>query len=184
MRPTLLLNFLLLFYVLFLVPVQAASAVWILIDTTKLSLEVKKGNKTLVVMNDISIGRNGAGFKQKKGDDITPLGAYKIGWINNKSSFHKFYGFNYPSIKNASRAVLTGLLTDKSYNKIITAHRKKRTPPQNTEIGGRIGIHGLGTADKKIHEMMNWTHGCIALTNKQIDQLGRWISKGTVVKVK
>ncbi len=184
MRQTPLFIFLFLSYTFFLLPVQAADAVWILIDTTKLSLEIKQGKKTLAVMNDISIGRNGAGFKRQTGDDVTPLGTYKIGWINDKSPFHKFYGFNYPSTKNASKALLSGLITDKSYNKIITAHMKKRVPPQNTEIGGRIGIHGLGTADKKIHKMLNWTHGCIALTDKQIDRLGRWIGKGTVVKVK
>ena len=37
-------------------------------------------------MENISIGRNGAGFKQRRGDDVTPLGDYKIGWINEKSS--------------------------------------------------------------------------------------------------
>lgn len=184
MRLTPIFSFLLLSYSLFITPVQAAGAIWILIDTTNLSLEVKRGNKTLAVMHDISIGRNGSGFKRQIGDDITPLGTYKIGWINYQSPFHKFYGFDYPSTKNASKALLSGLLTDRSYNKIITAHKKNRTPPQNTEIGGRIGIHGLGTADKTIHKMLNWTHGCIALTNKQIDRLGRWIGKGTVVKIK
>lgn len=50
-------------------------------------------------------------------------------------------------------------------------------------IGGQIGIHGLGAGDKEIHKVFNWTHGCIALTNEQIDQLTRWVGKGTVVKV-
>jgi len=184
MRQILLFSFFYLNYVFLLAPVQASEAIWILVDTTQQSLEVKKGNKTLVVMKDISIGRNGAGFKKHRGDDITPLGTYKIGWVNTKSSFHKFYGFNYPSAENASEALLSGLLSKESHTAIIKAHNKKLVPPQNTKIGGQIGIHGLGEADKNIHEMMNWTHGCIALTNEQVDQLGRWIVKGTMVKIK
>jgi murein L,D-transpeptidase YafK len=184
MRQTPLFIFFLLGHALFMAPALATEAAWILIDTTKLTLEVKQGNKTLAVMNDISIGRNGAGFKSRTGDDITPIGSYKIGWTNDKSQFHKFYGFNYPSVKNAEKALLSGLLSDRSYNSIIKAHKKKRVPPQDTSIGGLIGIHGLGSADKSIHKMLNWTHGCIALTNRQIDRLGKWISKGTVIKVK
>jgi len=165
-------------------PAQAKDAIWLLIDTTKQSLEIKQGDKTLVVMDNIAIGRNGAGFKKKRGDDITPLGSYTIGWINRKSPFHLFYGFDYPSVDNASEALLSGLLSKKSHTAIVKAHKKKQVPPQNTKIGGRIGIHGLGKADEAIHQVMNWTHGCIALTNEQIDQLDEWISKGTVVKVK
>jgi murein L,D-transpeptidase YafK len=176
--------FFLLSHALFFAPVQASEAIWILIDTTKLSLEVMQGNKTLAVMNDISIGRNGAGFKSHTGDDITPIGSYRIGWVNDKSQFHRFYGFNYPSVENASTALLGGLLSESSYNAIIRAHNKNRLPPQDTALGGLIGIHGLGSADKAIHKMLNWTHGCIALTDKQINRLGQWIGIGTVIKVK
>ena len=162
----------------------ANSQIWLLIDTKKLTLEVKKGGKTINVMKNISIGRNGAGFKKKIGDDITPLGLYKIGWINDKSPFYRFYGFNYPSVENANKGLISGLINQQSYTTIINAHRHNKTPPQNTPMGGRIGIHGLGKGDEKIHKMMNWTHGCIALTNEQMDQLGRWIGKGVLVRVK
>ena len=155
-----------------------------MIDTKKSVLEVKKGNNTLLVMNNIAIGRNGAGFKQRVGDDITPIGTYRIGWINNKSPFHQFYGFNYPSVENANEALLSGLLSKEKHTAIINAHKKQQTPPQNTTIGGNIGIHGLGSANESIHQMMNWTHGCIALTNEQVKVLGRWIKKGTRVEIK
>lgn len=184
MRQILLFSFFLLLNPFFLIAVQANEAIWLLVDTTKLTLEVKQGNKTLTVMNNIAIGRNGAGFKKHKGDDITPLGTYKIGWINNKSEFYKFYGFTYPSVENANEALLSGLLSKHSHTSIVKAQSKNRVPPQDTRIGGLIGIHGLGEGDKAIHKIMNWTHGCIALTNEQVDKLGRWIRKGTVVKVK
>lgn len=184
MTRILILGLLLLNYFTF--PAIAASneEIWILIDTKKLNLEVKKGDKTVSIMNDIAIGRGGAGHKQRIGDDITPLGTYQIGWVNNKSPFHRFYGFNYPSIENANEALLGGSLSKQKYDAIINAHLQRKTPPQNTPIGGRIGIHGLGKADKSIHKMMNWTHGCIALTDEQVDRLGKWISKGTRVKIK
>jgi len=175
---------LLLIFTFFSASLYADEGIWLLIDTENLNLKIKKGATTLAVMNNISIGRSGAGIKLHRGDDITPLGTYRIGWINNKSKFYKFYGFNYPSIDNATNAFENNVLSTNSYTSIIKAHKKNKVPPQNTSIGGVIGIHGLGRADKKIHGLINWTHGCIALTNQQIDTLGRWLNKGTVVKIK
>ena len=58
-----------------------------------------------------------------------------------------------------------------------------QTPPQNTALGGYIGIHGLGNRDPAIHKKMNWTDGCIALTDEQIEQLAQWIDVGTRVVI-
>lgn len=184
MIRTWLFGLLLLSYVLFYVPVWAADEVWIVIDTKEATLEIKRGNATLMVMNNIAIGRNGAGFKQHMGDDVTPLGTYRIGWVNKKSSFYRFYGFDYPSVENANEALLSGLLSKEKHTAIVNAHKKQLVPPQDTPIGGNIGIHGLGSADQSIHQAMNWTHGCIALTNEQVETLEQWIKKGTQVKIK
>ncbi|NOR71242.1 MAG: L,D-transpeptidase family protein [Methylomarinum sp.] len=183
MNRTWLFGLLLLSYVLFYVPVRA-DEVWLIIDTKKSTLEVKRGLDTLMTMNNIAIGRNGAGFKQHMGDDVTPIGTYRIGWVNKKSPFHRFYGFDYPSVENANEALLSGLLSKEKHTAIINAHKKQQVPPQDTKIGGNIGIHGLGSADKSIHQAINWTHGCIALTNEQVETLDRWIKKGTQVKIK
>lgn len=169
---------------LFSFTVVADDDVWLLVDTTALKIEVKKGNKTLETINDIAIGRGGAGVKRHRGDNITPFGNYRIGWIGEKSSFRKFFGLTYPSPEDAVEALWQGVIDQSTYNSIVTAHRYHQIPPQNTPLGGRIGIHGLGRADNKIHKSMNWTHGCIALTNGQIDHLSQWIDKGTVVKIK
>ena len=183
MNRTWLFGLLLLSYVLFYVPVRA-DEVWLIIDTKKSTLEVKRGLDTLMTMNNIAIGRNGAGFKQHMGDDVTPIGTYRIGWVNKKSPFHRFYGFDYPSVENANEALLSGLLSKEKHTAIINAHKKQQVPPQDTNIGGNIGIHGLGSASKSIHQAINWTHGCIALTNEQVETLDRWIKKGTQVKIK
>ena len=184
MRQKLLFGFFLLNFTFLSMSVWADDAVWLLIDTKKMQLEVRKGTKAMVVMENIAIGRGGTGFKKRIGDNVTPIGTYHIGWINNKSSFHRFYGFDYPSIENANEALLSGLLSKKSQTSIVNAHKEHKLPPQNTTIGGRIGIHGLGNANEFVHKAMNWTQGCIAISNEQIDQLAKWITKGMLVKVK
>lgn len=183
MQQITLFGWILLSYA-FLTPSWADDEVRLLIDTRALTLELIKGNQTIALMENIAIGRNGAGFKQHFGDDVTPIGTYKISWINNDSSFYRFYGFSYPSVDNADKALRKGLLSKKNHTAIINAHIRNILPPQNTSIGGRIGLHGLGAADKAIHKMMNWTHGCIALTNQQMDLLLPWLSKGVQVIIK
>lgn len=163
---------------------QASNDVWLLIDTNALTLEVKKGEKTLEKLENIAIGRNGAGFKEVRGDDVTPLGTYRIGWINEKSSFYRFFGLSYPSIENAHTALDKGIIDPTTFDAIAYAHERHIIPPQNTPLGGQIGIHGLGRGDEKIHQTMNWTHGCIALTNKQIDRLSKWVDKEITVQIK
>ncbi len=170
--------------VMFFMSQALAQDVLIEVDTHTLTLSVMYKKQTLLTFNNIAIGRNGAGFKQKQGDDITPIGDYRIGWINNDSIYYRFYGFNYPSLENAAQAFQEKLITQDDYNQIRLAHHNAKVPPQQSPLGGRLGIHGLGKADINIHQMMNWTHGCIALTNEQIDQLHPWLTKGTRVRVK
>ncbi len=176
--------YLLLITGFFAVPAFADDGVWLLVDTNALKIEVKKGEQTIDTIDGIAIGQGGAGQKNHRGDNITPYGDYKIGWIGQKSAFHRFFGLNYPSIQDADNALRHGLINQFTHTDIITAHRYNQIPPQNTPLGGRIGIHGLGRADVEIHKTMNWTHGCIALTNNQIDHLSHWVSTGTPVKIK
>lgn len=177
-------TYLLLCCSFFSVAAIADDDVWLLVDTKALTIEVKKGRQTLETINDIAIGRGGAGFKSHRGDNITPFGSYRIGWVGEKSTFRRFFGLTYPSAEDAQKALEQGVINQVAYNNIISAHRSHQIPPQDTPLGGRIGIHGLGRADEKIHKSMNWTHGCIALTNGQIDHLSQWLDKGTVVKIK
>ncbi|MDZ7736419.1 MAG: L,D-transpeptidase [Gammaproteobacteria bacterium] len=61
-------------------------------------------------------------------------------------------------------------------------------PPQNTALGGYIGIHGIGEVnDEKIMTFtqgQNWTAGCIALTNEQISELRQFVSIGTRIVIR
>ncbi|MBL1262203.1 L,D-transpeptidase family protein [Methylomicrobium sp. RS1] len=157
---------------------------WLLVDTEALKIEVKKGEKTVDTIDNIAIGRGGAGYKAHRGDDITPYGDYRIGWVGQRSNFRRFFGLTYPNTQDARTALIKGIITKQTYERIVEANESHGIPPQNTPLGGQIGIHGLGAADEKIHRSMNWTHGCIAMTNTQIDHLSRYVEPGMVVKIK
>ena len=47
-----------------------------------------------------------------------------------------------------------------------------------------IGIHGIGNGDIEVHKEYNWTNGCVALTNEEIDELVKWINIGTPVEIR
>jgi len=85
---------------------------------------------------------------------------------------------------SSDNALRKGVIDGPTYKRIVTAHHFNQIPPQNTPLGGQIGIHGLGNADSRIHQTFDWTHGCIALTNTQIDHLSQMVETGTVVKIR
>lgn len=162
----------------------AGDETWLLVETRPHQLTVMQGNRPLEVFDKIAIGRRGFGYQKARGDDKTPLGNYRIGWVNESSRYHRFYGFSYPNRDNAERAYQSGLIGPDAYQSILRADAGADIPPQNTPLGGQIGIHGLGSANPRVHQIFDWTHGCIAMTNEQIDRLSNWIRKGTLVVVR
>lgn len=163
---------------------QANDAIWIDVDTQEHTLSIMQGKKVQMVFQNVSIGRYGTTRTKITKDDKTPLGTFKIGWINEKSRFHRFFGLDYPSLENAKQAYLENKISHENWLAILDAKMMGKTPPQNTPLGGHIGIHGIGKGNPEIHHSYNWTNGCIALTNQQIDQLSRWITTGTVVNIR
>ena len=161
-----------------------AQDIWVLVETEPRMLKVMQGNEELDVFPHVAIGRHGSDFEKAHGDKKTPLGEYRIGWVNENSKFHRFLGLTYPNIDNAKRAYRTGLIGEETVRSIMRAEMEESVPPQNTPLGGQIGIHGLGSADLEIHQAFDWTSGCIALTNEEIDRLSKWIKKGTVVVIR
>lgn len=160
------------------------SDIWLLVDTESHELKVMEGEETKEVFSHIAIGRRGVGFEKVRNDDKTPLGEYRIGWINENSKFHRFFGFTYPNPENAKHAYQSGLIGEDTFRAILRASLEDDIPPQDTPLGGQIGIHGLGAANYAIHENFDWTHGCIALTDEQIDRLSQWIRRGTLVVIR
>jgi len=142
------------------------------------------GKQPLESFDRIALGRRGASYDKARGDDKTPLGEYRIGWINQSSRYHRFFGFTYPNLQVARRAFARGLISGDTLQDIMEAHLGQSVPPQSTPLGGQIGIHGLGSANQTVHELFDWTHGCVALTNRQVDRLAQWVKKGTLVMIR
>ena len=162
----------------------SGEATWLLVDTARATLSVMQDQKTLEVFDNVSLGRDGISHHRRKGEDKTPLGVYRISWIETHTRFHRFFGLNYPTIPQAYRAWTRSIIDERTYRRILEARRNRRLPAQDTALGGNIGIHGLGGGDPWIHAHLHWTNGCIALTNEQIDRLSLWIGKGTQVIIR
>ena len=158
--------------------------IWVLIDTVESNVQVLDDNTVIRIYDNASFGRNGYGIKQKLGDDTTPLGEFHVAWFNPDSRYELFIGIDYPNIEYAERGLASGLINEDSYNRIKRAINAGQKPPQNTALGGALGVHGIGRGDPRIHADFNWTNGCIALNNQQIQSLSRYVVKGTRVLIR
>lgn len=161
----------------------SANDIWIDVDTVKHTLTVMNGDEVEITFKNVATGRFGTTHFKMKGDDKTPLGKFRVGWINEKSRYYRFFGLDYPNRDTADLALEENRITEETWRTIVDAINVEKTPPQNTPLGGFIGIHGIGRGDSEVHDQFNWTNGCIALTNRQIDQLGEWLKPGIIVKI-
>lgn len=161
-----------------------ADGAYIIVDTLAGTLTVVNEEEVLATFKDISIGRYGVSLDKQRGDNRTPLGKFTIGWISDNTRYHRFLGLNYPDLESASRAFYVGKISKQQWLDIRRAAKQGARPPQNTPLGGMIGIHGIGEGEVDVHRAYNWTNGCVALTNEEIDQLLEWVDVGTVVEIR
>ena len=133
---------------------------------------IEKSKRTLTLMSDskalktyiVALGGQPAGAKDRQGDHKTPEGTYSVDAKNPNSQFHKALHISYPSQADRANA------------------RKLRVSP-----GGDVEIHGLGAKWGWIgakHRLTDWTDGCIAVTNEEIDEIYPLISVGTTVEIR
>jgi murein L,D-transpeptidase YafK len=110
----------------------------------------------------ISLGTNPVGHKTRKGDNKTPEGTYRITFKNPKSRGYKSLKLSYPNESDRRNAQRLGV-----------------------SPGGDICIHGLwwGNQNPKTHWKDNWTQGCIAVNNEQIDEIYRWSAVDTEITI-
>jgi len=158
-------------------------AVWIDVNVSEMSLTVWSGNKVLRYYRNIAIGSGGVSDVHYMGDESTPVGEYRVLWINRDSVFGNFVGLDYPTTRHVELAVKAGRLSAQDYRRLMYAVQNGQAPPFNTPLGGRIGIHGIGHGSLQVHETVNWTNGCIALTNKEMHELMQWAHIGTRVSI-
>ena len=163
---------------------RAENGVWIDVDTTEHTLLVMQGDAIQAIFKNVAIGRFGTTWSKMTRDDKTPLGKFRIGWVNEKSRYYRFFGLDYPNLETAKRALDEKRITEETWLSILDAKILGKTPPQDTPLGGHIGIHGIGKGDQEIHHNYNWTNGCVALTNEQIDKLAKWLKPGILVNIR
>lgn len=156
---------------------------WVLIDTQRSTVAVMDGERPLMTFNDIAIGRYGTSADKRRGDNTTPLGRFRVTAVRRDSAFHRFIALDYPDRPRVERAWRDGLLDADERHRILAGKRAGSTP-QDTALGGHIGIHGLGRADPALHRALNWTRGCVALTDRQVDALLNWVRVDTVVEIR
>ena len=124
------------------------------------------------------------GDKEKAGDKRTPEGDFYICTMNHSKRFYKFMGLSYPGIKHADRGLRRGIISVREYSEIERANTEGRQPPWETKLGGAIGIHGRLQDDRiALTTRENWTDGCIALANADVDELFSILQLGTAVTI-
>ncbi len=133
---------------------------------------VEKAKRTLTLMKQdqevktyrVALGRDPVGPKTRKGDQKTPEGLYYVDYKVRNSIYYRALHLSYPNQDDLERA------------------RDLQVPP-----GGSIMIHGM-KEDKlwmgDVQYLFNWTNGCIALTNPEMEEVWDLVSPWTPVEIR
>lgn len=130
---------------------------------------------------DIGLGLQPNDPKVRQGDNRTPEGTYYVREKKTQPSFRRFIGLSYPNVTDADRGLQRSLINQEEWADIFYANLRGVTPPWRTRLGGRIGIHGYGDRPELV---VDWTQGCIAVRNDDIEYLFERIRLGTPVHIK
>ena len=132
---------------------------------------VKKGERQMYLVSGqkvlrsykINLGNQPLGHKQFEGDGKTPEGIYFVDRFNPRSAYHLSVGVSYPNTQDTARALSAGL-----------------------KPGGDIFIHGRGRegAAALAAKKADWTAGCIAVTNPEIEEIFAYAAIGTEVEIR
>ncbi|HEX6040614.1 L,D-transpeptidase family protein [Longimicrobium sp.] len=135
-------------------------------------VRVDKGARTLTLLRDgrplktyrVSLGGAPRGHKRQEGDERTPEGRYLLDYRNPHSFAHLSLHVSYPDSSDQARARAAGV------------------PP-----GGMIMVHGLRDGlgwMGRLHRLVDWTDGCIAVTNAEMDEIWRAVPDGTPIEIR
>ena len=135
----------------------------ILVEKSARRLSIFRDGKKLKDYR-VALGRNPVGAKEQEGDMKTPEGFYWIDWRNPESDYHLALHVSYPSDEDNTRAAARGV-----------------------NAGFDIMIHGIRNGGGWIgafHRMQDWTAGCIALTDEEIEELYRVTPDWTPIEIR
>ena len=125
-------------------------------------MQLLAGNE-VVRSYQVALGRSPLGAKERAGDNRTPEGAYVIDWHKKESKFYKSLHISYPNSRDLASAKNRGL-----------------------SPGGNIMIHGLPKGFEDLvdfHYTRNWTKGCIAVNNAEMDEIWQLVADGTPIVI-
>jgi len=132
---------------------------------------VLKSERKLILMKDgrvlktyhVSLGANPVGAKTHQGDHKTPEGEYFLDRHNQKSQYYRSIHISYPNAADRERAHKLGL-----------------------SPGGDVFVHGLPNDYKPVanEDPGDWTDGCIAVTDAEMDEVWRAVPDGTPIEIK
>jgi murein L,D-transpeptidase YafK len=136
------------------------------------SIVVEKSKHTLTLYQagfvvrtyGVALGKDPKGDKLRIGDNRTPEGLFRIDYKNPQSKFHMALHISYPDAAHKQRASTLGVAA-----------------------GGDIMIHGLPPAYKKLgaaHREFDWTEGCIAVTDEEIEEIWNAVPRGSPIQIK
>ena len=115
----------------------------------------------------VALGYGGLGPKKREGDGVTPTGTYRMTGKLAKSPWHTLIGVSYPNYDDVKRHALL---------------KASREIPHDANIGFGIAVHGRSTTQSDgEHKNTDWTLGCIALDNDEVDEFSRVVPKGTPI---
>ena len=112
----------------------------------------------------VALGRQPVGDKGSQGDNRTPEGVFVIDGRKSDSAFHRALHVSYPDPAHVARARQAGM-----------------------DPGGDIMIHGIRNGLGwlgSLHRLADWTAGCVALTNSEIEEVWRAVPDGTPVEIR
>lgn len=147
-------------------------------------------DKTLVKTFRVALGANPLGAKQTQGDSRTPEGEFFLCTRNaSTSAFHIFLGLSYPAMPDATRAVQSKKISPREFQIIQNRLAARSAPLWRTRLGGWVGIHGgsngaFAAGQSKKRGRADWTAGCIALTDKEIEEIYAATKLGTPVSIR
>lgn len=136
---------------------------WVLIEKKARRLTLFT-NGEVIKTYKIALGGNPVGPKERQGDNKTPEGIYTIDSRNGNSGYHLALHISYPN-----------------------ADDKRRARERGVAPGGDIMIHGIKNGFEALglsHAEKDWTEGCIAVTNQEMEEIYRFVPNGTIVEIR
>lgn len=152
-----------LLLLLTLAPFAVCSAVDLVkVDKSKRRLYLIE-NERITHEFRIALGKQPQGHKSEQGDQRTPEGRYYLQFILEDSEFYRSIHISYPSLDDRLRAMIF-----------------------NRDPGGNIKIHGLRNGENRPAQFVqsfDWTNGCIALSNQDMDTFLSLVKEGTPIDI-